>query len=64
MTTYKATITIEFDDQELEEFGDTLEPGYVPDIGEALYGLIHNIPFGSGDIEKIEQLGPPGETEE
>jgi hypothetical protein len=55
--TYKAIISIEFDEDDIEEWRNSL--GVTKqrfDVHEALFGELQNFPLGSPWIESIEEV--------
>jgi hypothetical protein len=55
--TYKAIISIEFDEDDIEEWRSSL--GVTKqrfDVREALFGELQNFPLGSPWIESIEEV--------
>ena len=54
---YKAIISIEFDDDDIEEWRESLGASKQRfDIHEALFGELQNFPLGSPWIESIEEV--------
>jgi hypothetical protein len=53
---YKAVISIEFDDDDIEEWRKSLGASERRfDLDEALFGELQNFPLGSPWIERIEE---------
>lgn len=55
---YKATVTIEFDDEDLEQLDESLDANghYQENPMDALNGALDNLALGSGWIEQLERI--------
>lgn len=60
MTSYRAIVSIEFDDDDLKDLADDLDIDVErPDPNDVLFGALQNLEIGNGWIEQMFADGEP-----